>query len=80
MNTTQAPRVQDRTKYRQNKFKTQNPSFPYLERASKRVRQQTTEHNSSRNKLMSWKIAEDNKNEVIEMRLRGNTKIRLEEN
>jgi len=35
VNTTQAPKMQNRTKYRQNEFKIRNPSFPYLERASK---------------------------------------------
>jgi len=37
MNTTQTPRMQNKTKNRQNKSKTRNPSFPYLENASQRL-------------------------------------------
>ena len=44
-------------KWTNNQQNTRNPSFPYLERASKILRHQTVEHNNLNNGLMSWKIA-----------------------
>jgi len=58
MNTTQSPEMQNKIKNRQNKFKTRNPSFPYLEILAKDSDTQIVEHSSFRSRFESWKTTE----------------------
>ncbi|QCE11627.1 hypothetical protein DEO72_LG10g2862 [Vigna unguiculata] len=47
-----------------NRFRIQNPSFPYLERASERLVLSNSEHRSSGSSLVSWNLVEQKGNEV----------------
>jgi len=65
VNTTQPPKMQNRTQYRQNESKTGNPSLHYLERASNRPWHQIAKHSSFKGRFKSWKNSGIDLNEFI---------------